>query len=258
MGYLITQIIICLLIAAIIGFIIGWLLRGLGCNDQETYGDNAYEGGTLGREGGVSYEGTRSDTIKTPDVNTLSSTGAVAGKGEAYKDGGSDSIKSSSGINTLSSAGAGEASTEPKPPVTKAPAKSHQIERIEGVGKSLGNYLRNIGVKTTADLIEKCSTDSGFKKVVKAAEVVEPVVKQWVSMADLMRVPNINGQYAELLEASDIKSVQNLASADAHALTAKMQTVNQREHRIPDSIPLADANMVANWVRDAKTLPRKI
>ena len=235
MGYLITQIIICLLISAIIGFIIGWLLRGLGCNEQEAYGDRAYEGGALGREGGVSYEGTESDSIKSSSsINTLSSSGAGA-----------------------ATARAGEAIDEHKP-VTKAPAKSHQIERIEGIGKSLGNYLRNIGIKTTADLIEKCSTDSGFKKVVKAAEVVEPVVKQWVSMADLMRVPNINGQYAELLEASDIKSVQDLASSDAHALTAKMQTVNQREHRIPDSIPLADANMVANWVRDAKTLPTKI
>lgn len=209
MGYLITQIIICLLIAAIIGFIIGWLLRGLGCNDQET------------------YEGVGSDSGNSPGINTLSSAGALAEE-------------------TISE------------PVTKAPAISHQIERIEGIGKSLGNFLRNIGVKTTTDLIEKCSTESGFQLVVKAAEVVEPVVKQWLSRADLMRVPEVNGQYAELMEASDIKSVQDLASADAQALTAKMQTVNQREHRIPDSIPLADVNMVANWIKDAKTLPEKI
>ena len=220
MGYLITQIIICLLIAAIIGFIIGWLLRGLGCNDQE-----AYEGGT--------YQGVDSDSSNVSDINTLSSAGAVAGSGALAEE-------------TINE------------PVTKSPNKSHQIERIEGIGKSLGNFLRNIGVKTTTDLIEKCSTDSGFQQVVKAAEVVEPVVKQWLSRADLMRVPDVNGQFAELMEASDIKSVQDLARANAQALTAKMQTVNQREHRIPDSIPLADVNMVANWIKDAKTLPKKI
>lgn len=215
MGYLITQIIICLLIAAIIGFIIGWLLRGLGCNNQE---EAAYEGG--------GYD-TSGDSDSASSINTLSSAGALAG-------------------GTV-----GE-------PVTKAPVKSHQIERIEGIGKSLGNYLRNIGVKTTLDLIERCSTEDGFLQVVNAAEVVEPVVKQWVSRADLMRVPNVDGQYSELLEVSDIKSVQDLGNADAQALTSKMQAVNQREHRIPDSIPLPDANMVANWVRDAKTLPEKI
>jgi hypothetical protein len=213
MGYLITQIIICLLIAAIIGFIIGWLLRGLGCNNNE----EAYEGANLN------------------DSNAAAT--------------------SSSGINTLSSAGSAAATGAP---VTKAPVKSHQIERIEGIGKSLGNYLRNIGVKTTLDLIEKCSTQSGFQQVVKAAEVVEPVVTQWVSRADLMRIPGVDGQYSELMEVSDIKSVQDLGNAEAQALTSKMQTVNQREHRIPDSIPLPDVNMVANWIRDAKTLPEKI
>ncbi len=207
MGYLITQIIICLLIAAIIGFIIGWLLRGLGCNNEEA------------------YEGANLDSSNASGINTLSSAGSTTAAGS---------------------------------PVTKAPVKSHQIERIEGIGKSLGNYLRNIGVKTTLDLIEKCSTESGFQQVVKAAEVVEPVVTQWVSRADLMRVPDVDGQYAELMEVSDIKSVQDLGNADAQALTTKMQAVNQREHRIPDSIPLPDANMVANWIRDAKTLPGKI
>ena len=43
MGYLITQIIICLLIAAIIGFVIGWLLRGLGCNTEEAYESESIE-----------------------------------------------------------------------------------------------------------------------------------------------------------------------------------------------------------------------
>lgn len=229
MGYLITQIIICLLIAAIIGFIIGWLLRGLGCNSQE----EGYEGAGNAGDAGARFDA--GGTSSTAGINTLSS----AGEGAVAR--------------------AGAMATEAVgSPVTKAPVKSHQIERIEGIGKSLGNYLRNIGVKTTLDLIEKCSTESGFQQVVKAAEVVEPVVKQWVSRADLMRVPDIDGQYSELLEVSDIKSVQDLGNADAQALTTKMQAVNQREHRIPDSIPLADTSMVAKWIKDAKTLPDKI
>ena len=213
MGYLITQIIICLLIAALIGFIIGWLLRGLGCNNND---QEAYQGA-----------GFSSDTDSGSSISNLSAAQTIAG--DAYAE-----------------------------PVTKAPVKSHQIERIEGIGKSIGNFLRNVGIKNTLDLIEKCSTETGFQQVAKAAEVVDSVVTQWVSMADLMRIPNVDGQYAELMEASDIKSVQDLANADASALTSKMQSVNQREHRIPDSIPLPDTSMVGSWIRDAKNLPEKI
>jgi nucleotidyltransferase/DNA polymerase involved in DNA repair len=139
--------------------------------------------------------------------------------------------------------------------VTKAPVISHQIEKIEGIGKSIGNFLRSIGIKTTTDLLDKCSTDSGFQQVVKVSEVVEPVVKQWVVRADLMRVPDVDGQYAELMEVSGIMSVQDLANADAEELTEKMRTVNQREHCIPGSIPLPDVNQIRHWIKDANTLP---
>lgn len=209
MGYLITQIIIYLLIAAVIGFIIGWLLRGLGRNNQEA------------------YEGVESDSSNTSGINSLSSDGSLAG--QAIKE-----------------------------PVTRAPAISHQIVKIEGISKSIRNALRKTGVKTTIDLIDKCSTESGFQQTVETTGAVEPVVKQWVSMADLMRVPGVDGQFAELMEACDIKSIQDLASADTQTLIATMQTVNQREGRIPDSIPLPDANIVGRWIKDAKTLPEKI
>jgi predicted flap endonuclease-1-like 5' DNA nuclease len=257
MGYLITQIIICLLIAAIIGFVIGWLLRGLGCNTEEAYESESIEKRSFQD---TPNERGDSDSNNTPEINTLSSTEVSTRSNNAL-----DDLAVSEGTSAGSRVGAALAASSgalaektTKAPVTKAPAISHPIERIEGIGKNLGNYLRNIGIKTTADLIAKCSTENGFQQVVKAGEVVEPVVKQWLSRADLMRVPKVNGQYAELMEASDIKSVQDLANANAQALTTKMQTVNQREHRIPDSIPLADASMVASWITDAKTLPRKI
>ena len=58
MGYLITQIIVCLLIAALIGFILGWLLRGLGCKDSGELDDNG------------------SNINKKSTMNSLSSSGS--------------------------------------------------------------------------------------------------------------------------------------------------------------------------------------
>ncbi len=169
----------------------------------------------------------------------------------AYEGASSGGSPSSNSFSSTGTVAAGEIAE----PVTKAPIISHQIEKIEGIGKSIGNFLRSIGIKTTTDLLDKCSTESGFQQVVKVSEVVEPVVKQWVIRADLMRVPDVNGQYAELMEVSGVMSVQDLANADAQELTEKMEAVNQRERCIPESIPLPDANQVKHWIKDAKTLP---
>ncbi len=217
MGYLITQIIICLLIAALLGFIIGWLLRGLGCAEQEV------------------YQGADSASGDVSTINTLSSARAV-------------SDDASYTIGAVAGSGAALSKSE------AIEAKYHNIEKIEGIGKSIGNHLRNIGVKTTRDLIEKCSTENGFQQVAKAGDVTDLEVSHWLRMSDLMRVPEVDGQFAELMDASNIKSVKELAEADANALTTEMQIVNQRDRKIPDSIPLADTSTVAKWIEDARTM----
>ena len=226
MGYLVTQIIICLLIAALIGFIIGWLLRGLGCNEQqEVY----QEAGSVSSDASIintlSSERTTADNKST--IDSLYSAGALGGTGAA---------------STVSEV------------VSKVEAKYHKIEKIEGIGKSIANHLRNLGIKTTGDLIEKCSTDSGFQQVVKADDVTDSEVNFWLRMSDLMRVPDVDGQFAELMDACGIKSMQELAQADENALTTEMQIVNKRERKIPDSILLANVSMVEKWIGNAKAI----
>ncbi len=223
MGYLITQIIICLLIAALIGFVIGWLLRGLSCNEQTN---------DLGDTKVASFNDGST-------VNALSSAGSTVEKIDT------------SALDSLYSSGEGGAISGS---VNKVKAVYHKIEEIEGIGKSLGNHLRNIGIKTTGDLIEKCATDDGFKKVLKAGDADDSVVRHWLRMSDLMRVPDVTGQFAELLDASGIESVSDLAGVNSNALTAKMEVINKQERKIPDSISLADANDVAQWIVAAKDI----
>lgn len=198
MGYLITQIIICLLIAAMIGFFIGWLLRGLTFVDKEE---------------------TTSTLVKSPKVDT------------SFLD--------------------EEVILEP---IARAPALSHGIEKIEGIDKDMVKILHKNGIETTKDLIAKCSSKHGLERIVNSTEVIESTVKQWVSMADLMRISDINGKTAQLIEACGIKSTSALANVDSQALIDEMKNVNQRENIMSQTTPpLPDLNKMNFWIREAKT-----
>jgi hypothetical protein len=198
MGYLITQIIICLLIAVMIGFVIGWLLRGLGLD------------------------------VDDEDMPKYKNQGAV------------DTSFLDEDVDLE--------------PVTIAPSISHNIEKIDGLEKGMVKALHKNGIKTTKDLIEKCSSKHGLQRIISSTEALESTVKQWVSLADIMRIPDVNGRLAKLIEACGIKSTEALAEVDPQLLVNEMQSVNQRELLFPESIPLPDFKQMVHFIREAKTL----
>ena len=63
------------------------------------------------------------------------------------------------------------------------------------------------------------------------------------------------GEYAELLEASGVDTVAELAQRNADNLAAKMAEVNE-EKKLTRRVP--PASTVEDWVSQAKELPRKL
>ncbi len=229
MTYLIGQILLCLLLAAIIGAIVGWLLKKLCCNrDLATLEDDyklRFAKVEADRDG---YKG-RCDDLKVSLAeweNEAEASGAIAGH---------DASQTSAG-----SARSGW---------------PYPVEEVEGIGPTYGNRLRAIKIETTEHLLEKCCESSQQTEASGHVKVESFVVGKWVSMADLMRIPGIRGQYAELLEASGIASVGEMARQEGAALAAKMARVNSEEHRT-QSVP--DPETVSGWIEGAKGLPAKI
>lgn len=197
MGYLISQMIICLFIAAMIGFFIGWLLRGLTFVDEE--------------ETSTNFEPSKVDTSFLDEELILE-------------------------------------------PIARAPAISHGIDKVEGIDKNMAKILQKNGIKTTKDMIEKCSSKHGLERIVSATEETDLTVKQWVSLADLMRISDIDGETAQLIEACGIRSTEALANVDSQALMDEMKKVNARESILPQTTPpLPDLKKMNFWVREAKT-----
>jgi predicted flap endonuclease-1-like 5' DNA nuclease len=136
-------------------------------------------------------------------------------------------------------------------PAPKIPA--FHIEEIEGIGKGFGRRLREIGIKDTAQLLTGSLTEEDRNKISQAVDGLDDqTIRAWATMADLLRIPGIGGQWAELLWRCDVASVQSLARQRTPELLARMAEVNDREHRVQE---LPGERRVEHWIAEAKLAP---
>lgn len=129
------------------------------------------------------------------------------------------------------------------------------LATIEGVGASHEKKLQKAGVGSPAKLLSTCGTKKGRQDIAKATGLSEKLILTWTNHADLMRIKGVGGEYAELLEASGVDSVPELAQRNAENLHAKMAEVNAKKKLVRQ---LAPASSVADWVKQAKKLPKAV
>ncbi len=222
MGYLVAQILVFLMLAALIGVIIGWWLKKIACDRRFLELEDEYLHNLTNLE-------IERDTYRAEFNNYMSNLIANAG-----------------GAVTLVSQPSVESDQNEWP---------YPVEEIEGIGSVYGERLRSINIATTEQLLSECCEASKQAEVSKTVKVEPFVVGKWVSMSDMMRVPGIHGQYAELLEASGMASIGELARQEASSLARRMVSVNTDERRTP-SVP--DTETVAEWIDVAKGIPSVI
>ena len=131
----------------------------------------------------------------------------------------------------------------------------YNIEEIEGIGPAFAEKLGTAKITTTEELLEKCGSAKGRKETAEATGVGESQLLKWANMADMMRISGVGSEYSELLEASGVDTVKELATRNAENLAAKMKEVND-EKKLSRATP--SASVVEKWVAQAKTLDPKI
>jgi predicted flap endonuclease-1-like 5' DNA nuclease len=122
------------------------------------------------------------------------------------------------------------------------------IESIEGIGQGFGKRLKADGISTTEALLELCASDAGIEKVCKCVDLDENTIRNWATMADLMRIKGLGGQWAELMWRAGVTSVQDLAQREIEPLRARMREVNEEEHRVAE---LPGEKRVTKFLEDA-------
>ena len=128
-----------------------------------------------------------------------------------------------------------------------------KLSMIEGIGEIHEEKLKAAGVSSVEALLAAGATRKGRTGLAEKSNISEKLILKWANHADLARIKGIGGEYAELLEASGVDTVPELAQRKPDHLHARMAEVNEVKKLV---YKLPTAAQVADWVAQAKELPR--
>lgn len=130
-----------------------------------------------------------------------------------------------------------------------------KVAVVEGIGEAYAKRLEQVGIRTVEALLKRGATPKGRKEIAEATGINEALILQWVNQADLFRIKGVGEEYADLLEASGVDSVPELAQRKAENLYARLVEVN-REKKLVRRLPIQ--KQVAAWIEQARQLPRVV
>ncbi len=138
----------------------------------------------------------------------------------------------------------------------RKPAKlSFRLAYVEGIGEVYASKLNEVGLRTTEDLLTRGATRKGRQEIAELSGISSTLILRWVNHVDLFRLRGVGEEYAQLLEASGVDTVVELAQRNATNLQVKLAEVNA-EKRLVRQVPVL--SQVVRWIEEAKTLPRVI
>jgi len=130
-----------------------------------------------------------------------------------------------------------------------------KIIDVEGIGPVYAEKLAGAGVATTDDLLARGATPAGRQALVDATGLTGAQILEWTNHADLMRIKGVGSEYADLLEASGVDTVPELARRNAANLTTTMAEANAARGFVRQ---LPSESQVADWIAQAGQLGRTI
>jgi len=129
------------------------------------------------------------------------------------------------------------------------------IVEIEGVGEVFGGKLRTAGISSVEELLVRGSTAKGRDEIAETTGISGQLILRWVNHADLFRIKGVASEFSELLEAAGVDTVIELAQRVPANLYQRLTDTNSSKKLVRQ---LPTAAQVADWVDQAKSLPRQI
>jgi predicted flap endonuclease-1-like 5' DNA nuclease len=148
------------------------------------------------------------------------------------------------------------AAAVPEPEVNDGPS---DLIYIQGIGPVYEGKLHAAGVPNQAGLLEQGASKAGRVDIAARTGIDEGLILRWVNHVDLLRLRSLGmtEQWAELMEAGGVDTIVELARRNAENLTVKLAEVNEAgERAIAPGVPTLE--QVTTWITAAKELPRAV
>ncbi len=127
------------------------------------------------------------------------------------------------------------------------------LSKVEGIGPKYEVELKKAGVASIEALLKSGSTPKGRRMLAETSGISDKLILEWVNHADLFRIKGVGEEYSDLLEEAGVDTVVELATRVPANLFEKMVAVNL-EKKLVRQLPTL--KMVADWIAQAKALPR--
>jgi len=131
----------------------------------------------------------------------------------------------------------------------------HKISQIEGIGPTYAAKLHDCGIDFQEQFLELCRNRKDRHNLAKRAGISHRLILKWTNHIDLERVKGIGEEYAELLEASGVDTIPELAQRNPHNLYLSLRAANDERHLVRHC---PSENAVTSWIEQAKHLPRVV
>ena len=258
MWHEIGEIVWWLALAALIGFIVGYLLGRLSGGGHHHHHHDHDHDHDHDHHHGHEHLASSPDMPERDDTAWDSALAAVPpppdGPAAESEDATSEVGPSPEEAVEKGTTDAG-AVVAPAPISAKPFSETGNIEEIQGLGPVYGAKLRAVNIATIRRLLAIGQTADGRQKIATQTGIHISMILTWVNHADLLRVPGLNPQYAEILEAAGVNSPLALARRNASSLTATLTRVNAERHLVPE-VPEEDT--VAAWIAAAAGIKKVV
>src|SRR4030066_1338392 len=112
-----------------------------------------------------------------------------------------------------------------------------KIIDVEGVGPKYAGKLTKAGIRTTDALLKAGATPKDRKELAEKTGIGDALILEWVNHVDLYRIKGVGSEYSDLLEASGVDTIPELAQRKASNLTQKIIAVN-KEKKLVRNLPV--------------------
>jgi predicted flap endonuclease-1-like 5' DNA nuclease len=132
-------------------------------------------------------------------------------------------------------------------------SEGYGVQNIEGIGPKTAGELKIIGIHNVADLLKNAYNNSQRDYLSKQLKLRVDFINKWASMSDLLRIDGIDHQFAELISSSGVKTIKGLAVKDANNFVKRMEEINTSRSKLISPI-VPNAEQVSNWIEQAKNM----